>query len=192
MKILPPVLALATLTACQSARYIGDESSPYYVVPVGSRLVLNRDLTIPANQVGVYLQGGQLVSYRDVNQYHPHCKFEVRTLTDAPRTVRADEFMVMRATQQQLPSVRAPIQVAGAGIHIGIGIGGGSQDGGPSPEAYATRLVLKSERQPDVLRLTCGHWDMPNPYAVHLSISQIRKTLGDVMSLRILASPGSR
>lgn len=184
-----PLLALALLAACQTGRYDGDESSPHYLVPAGSRVVLHRDLTIPANQVGVYLQGGRLVPFADVNQYHPHCKFEVRTLTDNPRTVRADAFTVTRATQEQLKSVRAPLQVAGVGIGLAMG---GDADGGPSPEVYATRLTLASERQPDVLRLTCGHWEVPTPTTVHLTISQIRKTLGDIMSLRIPESPGSR
>ncbi len=44
---------------------------PYHVLPSGSRLILKQELTIPAHSAGVWLQGGRVMSSKDINQYHP-------------------------------------------------------------------------------------------------------------------------
>jgi hypothetical protein len=181
MKRYTPVVAAALLTACQTTAYEGNENSPYYQVPVGSRLTLNRDLAIPANQAGVYLQGGQVVPQAQVNMYHPHCKFELRRVPDTALTVRPDEFVITRAVQNEQHSVRAPLQLAAG---PGFRATRAQEDGGPTVQAYVTRLNLRSERQPDVLRLNCGQWGYP-PHTEHVSIQQIRKALGEVCTLKI-------
>jgi hypothetical protein len=79
--------------------------------------------------------------------------------------------------------VRAPQQLASRTPF------GNSSNRGSAIQTFATILYLRSERQPEALRLTCGHWDYP-PWATHLSIAQIRQTLGEVMTLRIAPVPG--
>lgn len=180
------LLAALLLAACQTTRHEGDESSPYYVVPAGSTLTLHRELTIPAEQVGIFLQHGEVKPATQINWYRPHCKFELRDLADSARRVQPDTFVITRATQEILHSVRAPVRVA-ARIGVGIGITiGGVDDGSPSHQTYATRMDLKSERQPQVFRLTCGHWEEP-ARATHLSIREMRSTLGQVFTLTIPA-----
>lgn len=183
MKWIVPAIATTLLAACQTTAYEGDENSPYYVVPAGSHLTLNRDLAIPAHESAVFLQGGQVLPKVQVNFYQSHCKFEVRRVLDAAQTVRVDEFVVTKVVQSMEHSVRAPMRLASSSVI------GGVEDGGQSLRTFATRLDLRSDSQPEVLRLTCGHWDYP-PLASHLSIRQIRKVFGDIFTLRI--APKSR
>lgn len=184
---LVPVLVLA---ACQTTRYDGDESSPHYAPPTGSRVVLNREITIPFDQVSVMLQNGQIVRPGEVNTYYPHCKFEVRQRLDIAQTVKPDEFVVTRVTRDLLHSVDAGSVLharvsVGIGIGIGVGGSGGGMDG-PSVQTFATRMDLHSDTQPDVFRLTCGQWGYPND-GEHVSVNGMRKALGDVLTLRLPA-----
>ncbi|NNG14194.1 MAG: hypothetical protein HKM22_03455 [Gammaproteobacteria bacterium] len=61
--------------------------------------------------------------------------------------------------------------------------------GGAPNENYMTVLYLHSDRQPDVFRMTCQHWEAPSD-AQHLTIKQIRQALGDLFTLK-LARNGS-
>lgn len=181
---------LALLTACRTASYRGDEDSPYYAVPAGSRLVLHRELPVAARRADIYLQGGRVVEYAQVNPYHPYCAFELRTLRAEARTVAVDEFVITRATQEIVFSVRAADRDPGrAPPGRLVGSVGGTDTEGESFRVFATRLELRSERQPDVLRLTCGHWVYP-PYETHLSIRQIREALGAGFALKLAPLAG--
>lgn len=185
MKALGLLAAAAVfVSGCQSARYEGNENSPYYLVPAGSRVILSRELTIPAHQLSVYIQDGQVTTFSRINAYQPHCKFELHALSDSPRTVQKDEFIVVRSVQEIQHTVKAGLLYARA--PLARRTAGGTDDGGPSVQAWATRLDLRSERQPQVSRLSCGHWDYP-PAAQHLSIAEMRRALGEVFALRIAA-----
>jgi hypothetical protein len=173
--------SFAALAGCLGASYVGNENSPYYLVPVGSRLTLHRALTIPGDQVAVFLQDGRLISSGGVRTLYPHCKFEVRRIATSARSVRPDEFIVTRVTQELVHSVDAgTLRYASALRTRGV-----STDGdGPSLQAFATYLYLASDRQPDVFRLGCGQWGYM-PRDRHVTIAEIRRTLGDVFTLRV-------
>lgn len=173
------------INACQT-RYEGNENSPYYQVPAGSRLILRQDAEIPPHRVGIYLQGGQIKPLSQINQYYPHCKFEVWKIHDVPQPVEPDEFTITKVVQEITHSVSAGhVQLAGVSIGIGVHMGGG--DDGASVETYATRLNLRSEKQPEVFRLSCGQWSYP-PAGRHVSIREMRVVLGDVFTLQL--APG--
>ena len=53
------MLALASLGGCVS-QYQGNEKSSFYVVPNGSIVTLNQELTYPPEVVGVYFQHGAI------------------------------------------------------------------------------------------------------------------------------------
>lgn len=185
------------LSGCQAARYAGDETSPYYAPPAGSRLALNRELTIPPDEVGAYLQNGEVVSFREIRTYYPHCKLELRRRLGSPQVVKPGEFEITRVVREESPFVSAARVLAGrpaAGIGVTISAGGGQGDGGPSQQAFATRLYLRSSAQPDVYRLSCGQWGYPEPNTLlqHVSIADMRKALGEVMALRIARPAGER
>lgn len=184
----PAVIALlaALLASCQSAAYEGDENSPFYLIPAGSTVTLNRQLTIPAEQVAVFLQGGEVVASNRVNQYYPHCKFELQHRRDTAQTVQADSFEVTRVAQEIGHSV-ALDGVQLAGVSVGIGINIGSRGDGASLQTWSTRMTLRSARQPEVFRLSCGQTALPHE-GRHVSINEMRKALGNIITIQLPSS----
>jgi hypothetical protein len=174
--------AALLVTGCQTVSYQGNENSPYYVVPAGSRLVLEHELTIPGNRAAVYIQGGQLSSYWNVNPYYPYCKFELRAPGDTAQKVQPGEFIVTRAYQETPLTVRnAPQRFDGAVRLVRVSA---EDSEGVSATVFATTMRLRSERQPQVSRMTCAQWGYP-PQDGHLSIAEIRKTLAGLFTLRL-------
>lgn len=174
------------LGACQTS-YQGNEDSPYYKVPVGSTLILNNDVTIPPYKAGVYIQGGLIMPLSQVNKYYPHCKIEVLKIREAPQTVKADTFVIDKVVQEITDTVDTDqLRLAGSSIGIGINIGNGDSDG-PSVQAYATRLNLHSESQPEVFRLSCGQWAYPSQ-GQQVTINEMRKALGNLFTLQLALS----
>lgn len=182
--ILPGMVALL-LCACQTS-YRGNVDSPYYLVPVGSTLVQNQDVVIPPHRAGVFMQGGRVLPLSQVNQYYPYCKFEVLTLGDSARIVRPDAYVIKKVVQEIAPSVDAGL-IRLAALSVGIGIHAGMDDGA-SMETYATRLYLRSDKQPDVYRLSCGLWAYPAT-GRHVTLREMRAVLGEVFTLRLAPTP---
>lgn len=171
---------ISLLNACQTTSYDGKEDSPYYLVPVGSELALHQDIEIPPHRVGVYLQDGQIKPLSQINRYYPHCKFEVLTIRDIPQSVHADTFTIEKAVQEITDMVDAG-GIKLVDISLGINMHGG--DGG-SVQTFATRLSLRSARQPDVYLLNCGQWAYPAE-GQHVSIREIRRVLGKIFTLQL-------
>lgn len=171
------VVSVVLLSGCQGL-WQGYEVSPEYRLPAGSKLVLLKDLSIPADSASIYLQGGRILPFGGVDLYHPHCKFELRTLKPAPQRVHADTFVIVKVRRESDYAQDTRVQwLAGRGVMF--------MSDGPSPQMYATLIFLRSEAQPDVFRLTCGHWENPVD-AEHLTIGQICQVLGDVFTLKLL------
>jgi hypothetical protein len=152
--------------------HVGDEQSPFFTPPAGSRLLLKQALTIPAEMVGVFIQGGRAVGNRDVDQYYPHCRLEVRERLDTAQTVEPDEFLVQRVRRDIEVVSNTPAAPLRRVSH------------GPSFFVYRTLLDLKSARQPQVRILICQYWGHP-ALDNHLSIHDIRRALGELMVLQL-------
>lgn len=179
MRYVLLAVSLALLGACQT-QVAPSEDSPYYAVPVGSRLVLNRPLTIPPGGASVYIQRGQIVPYNTRDAYYPHCRFELSTIGPGPQTVEPDEFVVHK--------VRQEITVSRAFTRPGLLLaqGGGDDGDGPDSKLYSRILYLRSAKQPEVLRVECMRWhDLA--FSRHLTIREIRNTLSDLFTLRLAA-----
>lgn len=173
-----PILAisLVILTACQSW-HDPSENSPFYPIAVGSRLILKQPLSIPADRASVYIQRGRIVPYNGRDTYYANCQFELNTLKPFAQTVDPDEFTVSKVTQYiRLNHLYEPGRMYAQ-------IGG---KGDVSSKLYAWMIYLRSSRQPDVLRMTCGRWDYPGA-ARQLTIQEIRNTLGDLFTLQLSA-----
>lgn len=182
MRRVTILTVIVFFAACQTASYEGNENSPYYKVPVGSILILRQDIVIPPRLAGIYLQDGKITPLAQVNQYYPHCKFEVFKLKDTPQTIQADTFPINKVVQETTHSVSLD-RLQLAAVSIGVGIHVGMDDDHSTLETYVTRLDLRSEKQPDVFRLSCGQWAYP-PKGQHVTIREIRQALGKVFTLQ--------
>ncbi len=163
------------LTACTEANVIKDTSSQFYSVTVGATFTLNRPITILPNMTSVYLQNGKTSSSRDIDFYYPNCKFELYTISESERTVQPDTFVVTRIIDD---AENASIDEV---LYASLASGGSD---GPLFLNYLTMMYLKSEKQPDVYRITCQNWD-DVPDGKYLSIDQMRQALGDVFTLTL-------
>jgi len=164
------------LAGCTGSQ-LRDEASPFYSVPAGSVLTLNRDITIPGNKVAAYVQDGKVLGYNDVDWYRPNCKFELYTISEQPRQVRADSFSITRVVDE-IESSSLQGQVYYVAMVVGMGLDRSYVFN------YATKMYLHSELQPDVYRMTCQHWEdvVDDRY---LSVEQMRQAMGDVFTLAI-------
>ena len=170
------------LSACQSWD-TRNADSPYYHIPAGSTLALNKDIAIPAGKAAVYIQNGQIVgSYGQVHEYDAYCNLEMRAAKDAPQTIKADQFVILKVREEIRLAYADSILLA-RNFHTTIA--GNRGDGGPSQKLHSTLLDLRSERQPEVFRLTCQRWDTRSYETTPVTVSEIRKTLGDMFALKL-------
>ena len=165
------VLAVSLLlAACQALDYEGQ--APAYRIPTGTVLELHRDLIVPPGQAGVNIQG---TAIGDRYRYDAVCRLEVLTVDDSPRPVRTDHFTVERVGREwEIFSNRA------SGLrYVAL-----FERDGPHLLLFTTFLYLRSERQPDVFRLACGHLQNSDQNPRHLTVAEIRATLAPVMTLQ--------
>lgn len=172
------------LTACQPV-YLKDgtpnENSPHFDVPVDSRLVLNRELTVPQHQRYLYFQHGRAMNFQDVNQYLPYCAIELHTKRSTPQSIKPDTFAIHKVDRRyQYSLARAALEVAQIR----------DRGNGDPWSVIATLLELSSEKQQDVIRLVCAHWGVPQNMS-YLTVADIRRSLGELFTLQ-LAQPGAK
>lgn len=183
-RFLTIIIVAGMLSGCQvPLRQTSDPNSPFYQVPQGSTLVLNRDITIAPGTVRVIYQQGREV-YAP-NQWEPFCKFEILPLKDEPQQVRADEFLIYRSgrgTGALLVGLEQLPRYARTGLLW-------FDDDSPSPLIYGTYLFLRSPKQPDVYRLLCGHLQDAGLVPRYLTVNQIRAALGNTFTLQIPQLP---
>lgn len=89
--VLPLLLLLVACRWLDGAGAAGADR-----IPMGTLLDLHRDLTIPPDQAGVFIQGTPI---GDRDRYDAACRLEIRSVEAIPRTVRADRFTVVRVVR---------------------------------------------------------------------------------------------
>lgn len=194
MKPFPLCLSLAfVLLAGCATTYAYNEDSPDTKVPAGSVLALTKSITIPPGRRSVYILGGRVVSFNDVNIYYPYCQFRLRKIGDHPRVVQPGSFRVLSTKQWDEYSQNRPrVRLAAAGGRGGAGTGVDARavmnDGGPSIISQATILKLASQSEPQVDDMVCQHWG-DQGQTPHLTIHQIRDTLAPLFELRVQRPP---
>jgi hypothetical protein len=149
---------LVALSACNTAA-TRDVNSPYFIIPSGSKLIQQKPIRIPEKRSHVKLQHGRIVG--SVDQYTPNCRFNVNDL--GPSVVEPDSFAVSRAEVRQEWVTR------------------------PAIMRYYRIIYLESDKQPDVLNMTCNIWNDPVG-ALDLSVPQIREALGDYFEFEAAVS----
>jgi hypothetical protein len=185
-KITGVVAAAVLLAGCQQAP-VRDEASHDSRVSVGSSFVLHESLSVPAGHARVFLQGGKVVAKKKLDLYRPHCDFEVRSVSDGSLRIAPDSFLVTKVIVYEEEVVSRPQPLRYAAYPM-VRVSGG--DGSFSLITRFVRHNLSSEKQPEVMRLTChGGLDMPF-YARTPGIAEIRQALGKYVTLE-LASTGN-
>ena len=175
--ILVGLLISGCSTSGQNPRWYGNESSSNFRVPVDSELVLNRELIVVPRSQRVFFQRGRVLArHHEVNRYQPWCVLRLDRRRDVEVRITPDEFAIRDVRRQYLNRVAllGPIQVAQR------------RRTGTSAayEVFASLMELRSERQPDVANLACTRWRRPTN-SFHVTIRNIRETLGDVFSLEL-------
>lgn len=157
------------LSACQGVPE-RNEGSPYFELPVGSRLIVQRDLALPAGG-GLYLQKGRAGPWHAINRYLPYCIFEPSKAAPAERVLPAGELIAVRVWRELRFGASAALQLAA----------------GQSFQPYhvlATVIELQSTGAEANFRLSCAHWGLPQPRS-YLTIRDIRGALGAAVTLSL-------
>lgn len=172
--ILIGLIGLA-LAGCQ-----GEILKQYQSGDTGKQLTLLKTLEVPPEKTRVFLQDGKVLSGRP-NEYDPHCNFEVRYLSTEAQTIQPDTFVIatIQAVVEEVV-LAEPLRLASSG--------GSGFDSSPSYIFRGYHFWLKSESQPDVLRMTCrGEFSAPWE-AMPPSPEEIQAALGDYAKINLGAS----
>jgi hypothetical protein len=162
------------LYACTDAARVTDESSRKFDLPADAVLVLNTDLNIPPNKARIYFQYGSLVSMSEIDQYYPHCEFQIKTLSDSTQTVVADRFKITREVNEIFYSSKG-------GSAFPFALTSNMFDYSSMVE-YVTHWYLASDKQPDVYRMNCLMWGEAND-PEYPTVTDIRAALGEYFTL---------
>ena len=104
------ILFLFTLIpACQSAYINGvpNEGSPYFQVPVDSKLILNRTITIEPFQNSAYFQRGRMIPWYEVIKYGAYCALAV---TNESTAWLASSFYTASARRRRSLAFKSMVQ----------------------------------------------------------------------------------
>ncbi|MBE0510038.1 MAG: hypothetical protein IBX49_04860 [Gammaproteobacteria bacterium] len=173
------LFVLLGLSACQSLP-VSDESSPHSRIAVGSVIVLHQPLTVPVGHTRVFLQDGELREKHRLRIYYPHCNFELRTLSDAPQIIRPGRFVVSGISWDE----ELVVEYRQGGL---LRVNGGGDGYAPQTNRVLHHR-LATPQQPELMRLSC-HGGFADAWQVAFpSVSEIRNTLGEYVSIEPPAS----
>lgn len=158
-------ITLLMLAACQPLPVAGN--SALNSIDAGMTVVLNQDLVIPPGQARVYIQHGVTVNTANIDRYQPWCDVEVNTLHTSATIIHADSFRILKKVNER------------SGLMDGSAF---SAMGSPLEE-FTTILYLKSEQQPDVLRLSCTQ-RRGSRMQTYLKPTNIQSTLGKLILIK--------
>ena len=180
--------AMGLLLGCATAP--PNESSPWYRIPVGSELVLETQVQVPARQDRVYFQDGAAMDWRQVNIYRPHCALSVADKTETTQSISPDRFSVKSSHSErffkQVRRQEQPPQVRPAAFESQVTtVAGWDRDGRMDYEVTALVIDLESARQPHVKTLTCADWGLPQD-TIHITVEKVRQALGGMARLELL------
>jgi hypothetical protein len=136
------------LAGCQTLA-TNNPASINFSIPPGSRLILNKALTIPAGEAHVILQHGE--PGPAANEFEVNCRFEVRDL--GPRLIQPDTFLITSWGSQR------------------------DWVNEPSIMRFYKVFYLTSEHQAGILPMTCQDWNYPL-IGRPVTVREIQEALG--------------
>ncbi len=177
MKPYLAVLLALSLTACSQQYLVHDDPDyPYNLPPPGSTLVVKKPISIPAGEVRVFLQHGELFRKSDFDRYKPSCSLELRKLADVPREIQPDNFIVSKVQRVMQEVVRNGQPAVGL-VKVVL------DEGGKPMVVHGYHLWLGSDKQPDVMRMTCRGYFNDINRAEPPSLNDVTRSLGDYAEL---------
>ena len=172
------LIGIMLLIGCQPA-YLKDgrpnENSPYFEIPVESKLALHQTLTVPPYTRNVFFQGGRVRPFYYVNEFIDYCALTVYAQKQVSQTIKPDTFVVTKVYRQYL------YELANTSVMLAQAF---QDDDGDTWHVLATQMELQSKEQPDVIRLTCAAWGLPQDIS-NVTLAGIRKSLGEIATLEI-------
>jgi hypothetical protein len=191
MKRMLAFTLLLLVWGCQPAFINGrpNEHSPAFRVPSGSRLVLQKQVVVPAWQNQVYFQDGRDMLWRSVNIYRPYCTLKTAYRQEVDRVIQPDTFTVKQsATERFFKQVRLrhgnpPVLPVSTGQTL-LAASARESQGAMDYEVVAIVMTLGSGAQPEVVSMICADWGLPQDSA-HITVAKIRSALGDYFTLEL-------
>lgn len=169
------LILIVTLLAGGCGSFINLQAWPApYSIAAGSKISINQDLTVPPEAVSVWLQFGKIADRRNIRVRYPNCRFELYTRKPGEQTILKDEVTITKFVHSN--------DYVSNNNNTFASLADFSDSGGPMAEIYTTEIYLKSEKQPDLYRLLCEHWEDPSS-GVFLTMDQIREALGDIATI---------
>ena len=167
---------------CKTVR--DDHPLSRYQIPEASVIELTQDLTIRPRHTRVFIQDGEAWNYGQVDKHYPFCNFEVQERSvDKPQTIRADRFTVIRVVEGNTKVVSTQeIRFADTTMRNRFRDWVIWKDG-----AGINRFIhhwLHSERQPNVMRLTCYGGTNTIHEAQLPTLSDIKRQLGNIVLIK--------
>lgn len=146
------ILGSFTLTGCSSHPLLDTETQNI------KNFTLKQDIKIAPNSARAYFQGGQYLGSAGFNQFSQHCRLEIKTLKEAPQTIKADQFIVtsINTGEEMIAQNTQPIQLAMNNVQTLSGLNLSFGEHNRVETMDLIHLYLKSKYQPDVMRLTCA------------------------------------
>lgn len=185
MKLILTLTLSFLISACASTP--SSNGGPgLFSIPVDSIVTLNQPLTIPAGKVKAGVQFGN-ITY-SVNQYEPHCEFQVNTILRKDATLPAGDYRITKVRRFEFPiaggkqSDENMLASASETAAWNVAFAGGGS--GAMDWLYSTALYLESDAYPDVRQLECGN-AFPAGFIMyhHITIQEFEATAGDVMTI---------
>lgn len=188
-KVILLILVLFT-ASCNLSRY----HTPVTIkelLPVGSTLQLTQTLEIPEDRLFIYIANGKVMplkNYNTVDIYQPYCMFRLYKAAAQPRQVMPDQFEITKIVEWEayygdLNTQKFTNAVSNKGEFIKVSAVN-YDDGGSRTVMYATIMSVRSEKQPEVKELVCGHWD-DQAIVEPLTLQELKTALGNLIRIAI-------
>jgi hypothetical protein len=149
LRVAPRVGSLAVvllqLVACASAPPLGTREPAY---PTGTVLQLHIPVTVRAKRSGTWLGGGPIAA--NPRREQVRCRLEIRQWREVEMTIQPDQFTVVGVAREREQYVASEPEFVP--IDFATNPGQGAESGWILVNSH---IYLRSEWQPEVLRLTC-------------------------------------
>ena len=171
------LVALFSLLAIISGCGINIQIEPKFAsetLKPGMTLELTKEIFVPSNTAFIFIQNGMTISEAALDQYNPYCKLEMKKPINNNRTLTPSRFVIINIYTQTEYVLSNPVKIAARGTPFGTTT---------ADEIYSTILIVKSDENPEVEKISCEYWRDPTSFEGHLTEEQIQETLKGLFNL---------